>query len=40
MNNQVMFEGVHLNETGGRIVTDLVVGWLQELGLGDKEKGD
>jgi lysophospholipase L1-like esterase len=33
INNQVMFEGLHLNETGGQVITTLVVQWLQAKGL-------
>ena len=33
INNQVMFEGLHLNEAGGKIVTELVANWLRAQGL-------
>jgi hypothetical protein len=33
----VLSDGVHLNDTGGRLVTDLVVRWLRSKGLGSKQ---
>jgi hypothetical protein len=33
INNQVLFEGLHLNETGGQVITTLVVIWLQAKGV-------